>query len=570
MSSSVEQIKDRLSIAEVVGAYIKLEKAGSNLKAKCPFHNEKTPSFFVSPSRGSYYCFGCNAKGDIFSFVEAFEGVDFLGALKILASKAGIALERENFKAKSERDRLFQAMDTAAFFFEGELWKSPQALNYLKKRGLLEKTIKEWRLGFAPNEWRSLFDFMSRKGFSEKELMKAGLAKESAGRFYDAFRGRIMFPIEDVSGRIIAFSGRILPEYDDKKSGKYINSPETELFNKSSVLYGMSRAKASIRSRDYAILVEGQMDLLMCHQAGFLNTAASSGTAMTPRHIDLLKRFSDNIIMSFDADKAGFKASERAFKLALQNGMSVKAVEIEGGKDPADLILSDPKEWARAVKESKHIVDFYLDRLMKSGLSGRKLVSEVKDKVLPFVKAVPSSSLQSRLVGDIAGKAGIREEAIWEDLRGIKEEENLDNRGSPAGSSRGEGSPSRENQLWRKIFGIIYWLEGKKEDGQISFLKGRLEGIAGDSLKEREKSYINIREALIFESEAAYDGSENLEEEFLEILRRIEEQVLREKLEEAMNALYKAEKDKDAKRSEELIKRCQEISRKINEIKEKR
>ena len=236
MSDSVEKIKERLGIVEVVGGYLKLEKAGKNLKARCPFHNEKTPSFFVSPDRGSFYCFGCGAKGDIFSFVEQFEGLDFKGALKLLAERAGVRLEYERSSLstdKSGREKLFQVLEKAADYFEANLKLNDEARNYLKKRGLTEKTITTFRLGFAPDEWRSLLTHLKSDKFSESVLEKAGLIKkgETGGNYYDRFRGRIIFPIADSAGRIVGFSGRILSGKPD--DAKYLNSPETELFVKS-------------------------------------------------------------------------------------------------------------------------------------------------------------------------------------------------------------------------------------------------------------------------------------------------------------------------------------------------
>ncbi len=279
MNSPVQQIKERLSIEEVVSSYIKLDRAGANLKARCPFHNEKTPSFFVSPDRGSYYCFGCGAKGDIFTFIEEFEGLDFKGALKILAERAGVPLVQYNKEKEGEKERLYKAMEEATKFFEKNLVENQEALKYLRERGLENKTIRDFRIGFVKNDWRELYSHLQMIGFTDIEIEKAGLAKKTEKGMYDRFRGRIMFPISDSSGRIIAFSGRILE--DDGKSAKYLNSPETPIFNKSSVLFGIDKAKDSIRKNNFSILVEGQMDLILSHQAGFKNTVASSGTAMT-------------------------------------------------------------------------------------------------------------------------------------------------------------------------------------------------------------------------------------------------------------------------------------------------
>ena len=315
MHSPVEKIKERLSINDVISSYLTITQAGKNYKAKCPFHNEKTPSFFISPERGSYYCFGCGAKGDIFSFVEHFEGTDFLGALKLLAEKAGVTLERKSYESKDKTERLYDIMEEATTFFELNFERQPEARSYLRGRGLSDPTIKSFRIGYAPSVWRSVSDHLLSKGFTREDIEAVGLIKTSDKGFYDRFRGRIIFPISDSSGRVIAFSGRIFALSSDqtKKSeveeAKYLNSPDTQLFNKSNVLYGIDKAKVAIRSRGYSIVVEGQMDLILSHQALFLNTVAVSGTALADsvndteskiNNLGLIRRLSPNVIFAFD------------------------------------------------------------------------------------------------------------------------------------------------------------------------------------------------------------------------------------------------------------------------------
>ncbi len=329
MSSVIEEIKSRLNIVDVVGGYLKLEKAGGNFKACCPFHNERTPSFFLSPSRQTYHCFGCNRGGDVISFVEEIEGLDFQGALKILADRAGVTLTREKVGAKDERATIHNALELATKFYEAVLPKFPETEKYLKERGLTPETIKHFRVGFAPDEWRSLGDFLAKKGVSESVMERAGLIVRSPKGFYDRFRGRVMFPITDSSGRVIAFSGRILKEGEGKTLGasasaKYVNSPETDVFHKSRALFGFSQAKDSMRRADACVLVEGQMDLILSHQAGVTNAVASSGTALTSEHLDLIKRFTKNVVLAFDADSAGIAAAQRAGELAHSEDRAVR------------------------------------------------------------------------------------------------------------------------------------------------------------------------------------------------------------------------------------------------------
>ena len=414
MSSSVEKIKEKLDVQDVIGSYIKVERAGGNFKANCPFHNEKTPSFFISPSRGTYYCFGCGAKGDIFTFVQEFEGTDFIGSLKILADRAGITLEQVNPKEKSESDRLHEVLELATQYFEKNLTENSKAIEYLTNRGLTEETRNSWRIGYAPNEWRALHTYLKTLKVTDSELEAVGLIKRSEKAredgSYDVFRGRIIFPIFDPSGKVIAFSGRIFDDVPD--APKYLNSPETKLFNKSETLYGFDRAKTSIRKKDYSILVEGQMDLLMSHQAGFSNTVASSGTAFTEAHLIKLGRLSSKILFVYDSDSAGFHAALKSGALALSLGMEVKLAQLPKGTDPAELILKDENAWIDAMKNSKHLIDFYLDNLVQEKLDPRKLAKEVEKKVLPYVSKLKSSIEQSHYVSLISKRTGIREDAI--------------------------------------------------------------------------------------------------------------------------------------------------------------
>jgi DNA primase len=279
--TNVEEIKARIPIEELIGSYIKVEKSGRSLKARCPFHNEKTPSFFISPERGGYYCFGCGAKGDIFSFVEQFEGLDFKGALKVLAERAGVSLAFDQ-KTDGERDQLFKITEEAAKYFEEQFSKSKEAQDYVKSRGIKPETRQSFRIGWAPDGWQNLLNHLKKKSWTESLIEKAGFIKKSEkndesegrsqtsanARYYDRFRGRIMFPITDSSGRVVAFTGRIL--HDDGKSAKYLNSPETPIFTKSQILFGLDKAKSEIKRLNYSILVEGQMDLVLSHQVGVI------------------------------------------------------------------------------------------------------------------------------------------------------------------------------------------------------------------------------------------------------------------------------------------------------------
>src|ERR1035437_7864597 len=360
---TVAEIKERLTITDIISPYVKLHRAGRSMVGLCPFHKEKTGSFHVSTERGTWHCFGCGEGGDGFSFIEKIEGVDFKGALKILAEKAGVVIEYAGgaHEDTSKKDKLRSLMTRASEWYMRSLKDSP-AYSYALSRGLTEETIKNWGLGSAPDAWRTLLEALTLEGFTIPQLLSAGLIKEADGKpgtYYDRFRNRLMFPIRDSAGHVVAFTGRALASDD---LAKYLNSPETDLYHKSEILFGMDRAKDAIRTRKFTMLVEGQIDVIHAHQAGFQNAVALSGTALSEKHLGLMKRFSENLMLVLDADPAGLKATARSAALALTAGLRVKAARLPKGKDPADLISDDAKDFAARVLAAKPIVAVFPPR----------------------------------------------------------------------------------------------------------------------------------------------------------------------------------------------------------------
>jgi DNA primase len=577
MSSQVEQIKEKLGIVDVVSQYVKLEKAGSNFRARCPFHNEKTPSFFVSPTRNSYYCFGCNAKGDVFSFVEAFEGLDFVGALKVLGEKAGVQIVFENKQDKDEKSRLYSVMEEAIVFFVESLKKNTEVQKYLKDRGLEGKTVTDWRIGYAGDSWSSLYDHL-KKTYSVQEIEKVGLIKKKEGgaEYYDRFRGRIMFPIFDNSGRVVAFSGRIFK--DDEKSAKYINSPETVLFSKSKILYGYDRAKFSIRKLNFSIVVEGQMDLLMSHQAGFTNTVALSGTALTGDHIGLLKRLSENIVLAFDSDKAGVASSGKSAVMGLQSGMDVKVTHLKDGEDPADVIKKDlsadkagKEEWKGAIRDAKHIVEFSLNILLETVDDKRKLLLEASKTVLPYIARISNKIDQEHFISIFAGKLGLSDSVVREELSKIPD----DIKGQVEEHSSTTVSPkeklNKKDSIKDKIAGILIWQKSLRESAiDIEKTEKELERIMGKekSLHLTQKQD-NIEE-LLFEVEKIHENDERLDEEVGELLSNLEQEYLKEEMERVSTELRSVEaNDAEDKKIDELTKKHKELSDKLSNLEDK-
>lgn len=573
MSSTVEQIKERLSIVDVVSSYIKLERAGGNFKAKCPFHNEKTPSFFVSPLRETFHCFGCNKGGDIFTFVSEFEGLDFKGALKVLADRANVELVSEDPRLKNEKDAIYAILEKAASFWEQNLSQNKDALSYLKNRGLKDETIKDFRIGFAGDSFTSLVSFLKKSGFKEDIMVKAGLAISSPKGTYDRFRSRIMFPITDSAGRVIAFSGRIFGKEDDKM-GKYVNSPETVLYGKSKTLYGFDKAKTEIRKNNSCVLVEGQMDLIMSHQAGFKNTVAISGTALTDFHLNTISRLSSNIIIALDADPAGLSASKRSAEMALGAGLEVKIAEIPEGLDPAELILKNQSEWAEKLSKAKNAIQFYIDRIISFGGEDRKIKMEISKTVLPLIARLGNKIEQAHFAKEVSRKIKISEEHVWEEI--VKAEKLLPE-SMPDDKDSGERIAPLENKMSarkdmfaKKLASIILWQEGLKDKSidigrwkeKIKELTGSKDGISEiiGQLSEDDK-----RE-LVFECEAYYESNKNIEKEFDDILREFGKELLKEDFTKAMEELRAAELSGDHAKAGEILKKCQDISKKISSL----
>jgi DNA primase len=583
--TNVELIKERIPIEDLISSYIKLEKSGKSLKARCPFHNEKTASFFVSPERGGYYCFGCGAKGDIFSFVEQFEGLDFKGALKILAEKAGVPLVADT-RTDSERDTLFQITEVAAKYFEEQLGKSKDAQDYLKSRGVSPDSRASFRIGWAPEGWKNLYAYLRGKNWSDPVIEKAGLAKKGdKGDFYDRFRGRVIFPITDSSGRVVAFTGRILK--DDGKSAKYLNSPDTPLFNKSQVLFGLDKAKSEIRRVGYSVLVEGQMDLILSHQCGVKNAVAASGTALTDQlagadgvvtNLGMVRRLSQNMIIALDSDKAGKAAAMRAVAAtALAMGMSVKIADIEGGKDPADLILHNPEDWKNVLRNAKHVIEFEVGNVLKEVTDPHKLPRAIKERVFPFLSKVDSEMDKAFYVKFIADRTGLGEQAVWEDLR--KFAKSLP-KGSDSGNiGDGTSSEHRGNKSYvsgmaahrldlveRRMFGLLTMMDTARLS-LASDYREKIRKIAGPSYEDRMARIQPILVDAVFEAEALFGMSEDTWDIHMrELVSNFESDLINEDLMRAMKELRSAEREGEAERAKELVQKCQELSARKAEL----
>jgi len=412
----VAEVKSRLEITEVVGGYVPLKQAGRNLKAPCPFHQEKSASFMVSPEKGIYHCFGCGEGGDIFSFVMKMEGVDFRTCLEMLARKAGVELvakKGDNKEASRLRDRLYAAHELAVKYFQASLMQNPKALEYVvKKRKLTRETIRDFAIGYGPDSWNALTDFLTKHGFTQQELLQGGLAGQKEGRntIYDLFRGRVMFTITDREGRAVGFTGRVL----DDSLPKYLNTPQTPLYDKSQAIFGFALARESIRAGDEVVLVEGNMDVVASHQAGVKAVVAASGTALTLEQLRTLSKLTKNIKLAFDADRAGLAATERAIELGQKLGLTLRMVEMpEGVKDADELIQQDVGAWKRAIDGAKYIVDYLFDRFEHDfDLSSAVGKRGYTDRLAATLRRLGDPVEQDHYVKLLAAKTGTSEEAV--------------------------------------------------------------------------------------------------------------------------------------------------------------
>jgi DNA primase len=422
--STVENIKSKIDVVDFLRGYITLVPAGKNFKALCPFHHEKSPSFMVSPERQSWHCFGCGFGGDIFTFLMKYENIEFGEALKILAEKAGIDLKRENPAEYKYSGLLYDLNNSAKVFFKNAFAETPVAQKYLEERGLKKETIEEFEIGWAPNEPEALSMFLLNSGSSPQDLLQAGLSiKTEKGLMLDRFRGRIMFPIHNHLRKVVGFTGRILPQFDRGDMGKYVNSPETPIFQKSKLLYGFWKSKDYIRAEKTAILVEGQMDFLMSFQSGVKNIVATSGTALTTDHLTTLHRFADQLILSFDNDVAGSDASQRAILLAESNDFSVKVATFKDFKDAADAAKADPLNVKKTFDSAVEAPEFFFNKYLPvdySDFGSRDGILRIRS-ILEKLEEISSPISREFWMKKLSTRTGISSLVLQEEIDKMKD-----------------------------------------------------------------------------------------------------------------------------------------------------
>ncbi len=577
MSQITDQIKERVDIVEFIREYVpSLKKTGANWKARCPFHSEKTASFMVSQDKGIWHCFGCGKGGDIFGFIKEIEGIEFADALRLLARRAGVKLERQDPQRETKRQRMLDVLKLSALWYHKALLsaKSAQlARDYVKERQISDQACDEWKIGFAPDAWEGVSKYLKSRGFRDDEIASAGISsRNDSGAFYDRFRNRLMFPISDVHGSIIGFSARKL--CDNDIGGKYINTPETMVYHKGSVLYGLSKAKQAIREKNCVIVVEGNIDCISSYQSGVRNVVASSGTALTEFQIRLLKRFTKNIFLAFDPDSAGQEALARGIEIAWHEEMEIKVISLPEGKDPDDLIKQSKLEWDKIVSRPKEFMDWVIESAQKnfdfSQAVGKK---EGAKKILSWIARLPDMIEQTHYLQVLSEKIHVDEQTLRSAMAKFLEK-----------STKYENTlilPESEHDIQGKMFSrlmaLMIVLGEKKEIKKELFpteyyfnLYNNLDKLYDAHIEELpDGAQVIAREVIILSEDIRSSSlsNEDMSAEILELLGRIKENKFKKETGQIKLLIQQAEQSGDDSVVKEYMRQLNELS--VNYAKEK-
>lgn len=571
MQTAVQQIKDRLAIEEVVSWYVELHPAGRHMKGKTPFGSERTPSFFVSPDKGLFYCFSTGKGGDIFSFIQEVEGIDFSAALKMLAQRAGVTLEPENPERRKRSASVKEAMTLANRWYQVKLRKHAPAVDYLIGRGLIKETIVKFEIGWAP-AGNQLMSFLAGKGLSARIQEDAGLVSTSDRGPYDRFRDRVMFPLWSPQGQVVGFTGRIfLPEDPESaaKYAKYMNSPENELFHKSEVLYGYHLARKAIMTAKQVVLVEGQFDVILSHQAGIENCVGISGTALSQYQINLLKRFANEVIVVLDNDKAGVAAADKTAKLAFEAGLSVRAAKLPEGQDPADLISESPEAWKEAIESARPYINHRLSLSDVATGDTSTVIDNVRRIIFPLLAALPSAMHRDVAFETVSRTLDLRESAVRSDYESYERDAgDSQPRGAvmvPTQSVVANSIPNPEALLLG-----VYWSDLTAEGGESAeavINKEISERDLSDIWKGWEDNHASERETLVFRAELMFGAKpERLAKELYRLLDIAHLQALQEKFDTILQTLKAQERQQADVDTSELQTEAQTVGRTIETI----
>lgn len=571
MARPSEEIKDRLDIVEFIKGYLNLTPAGKNFKALCPFHQEKTPSFMVSPERQTWHCFGCGEGGDVFTFLMKYENLEFYEALQVLAERAGVELKRLSPAEERQFGILYDLNAAAAEFFEEALGKSERAKEYLAKRGLTDETLQDFAVGFAPNTKDELTVYLINRGFAVGDIIRAGLTiKTERGQHIDRFRGRIMFPIHSHIGKVVGFSGRILPELETEHTGKYVNSPDSPIFNKSRILYGFWESKRAIAEEGEALLVEGQMDFLLAWQDGVKNVVATSGTALTGDHLRALRRITNKLVLAFDADDAGRRAAERSIDLAGAHDFSVYILSLGGFGDPAEAAVEKPGYLRDAMAKAKTAMEFYFEEYLKENAMGkmedRKLAIRA---LLAKIKHLWSPIERAHWIRELSHRVGVSERDLVEEMDrlGIGEREESDPE-----LERAKRTLERHELIAERILSLVALhkrLE-KELESHMAYLPTRyqdafrviVDGAEATPDIENMANLASLQAGFLFENLT----EEKVEAEMRTLLYELTLEYLRKERAEAARRIQLAEEKGDEEALTERLKEFDDILRKMQDV----
>jgi DNA primase len=583
MEDQVEEIKRKNDIVEVVGAYVTLKKLGRHHKGLCPFHSEKTPSFMVNEEMGLYKCFGCGAGGDVIKFLMEIEGIDFRDALERLAEKAGVKLVSRKREDGDARTKMLEVMNLAARYYHWMLTEGNagrEAREYLAKRNISAKLIETFNLGFSMQSWEGIVNYLvKKKGYKIDILEKVGLvSRKEGGGVYDKFRGRIMFPLQDSSGKVVGFTGRVLPSIAKEGEPKYLNSPETPLYHKSRMLYGFVQAKNAIREKKRVVLVEGQMDCISSFGAGVTETVAIGGTALTEDQVEILARLADQILLSMDADEAGNVAMKRSTEQAERRGLSVKVVQVKGGKDPDEIARNSPEKWKKMVESSVDIYEYVMERAFeKNDSKSIEGIKKITEEVVPFLSKIENNVVREVWSKRLAEKLGVDTKVVVSEMERVYSGKKVEFK--KIGENSEDPNDSKIARLAKRFIGLLIlkmkdsevvspWFSGLTVPGGegklISWLfKTNLNIGIEEMMKTMPDELKEIAgEAYMAEGENDKVGEKEVEESAVLLLR----EVIKMRKSELMDSMNRAKKDNDDAEEERIFGEMNELNKKESKL----